>query len=190
MFFRKTFSRFDAWLQVWFFYIVVVRHHNDMTNPNPSQRQLVHEFVNWGIVEQRLQRFPAIGRAFAMKYLRSHQDTPPYYCHYMAWRLGTWNSESLFARLVELLDESLSRWKMPQRFSMPSSHTVHTVLGAKPFIPLLRDALVEHRLVEFADYPIVAYFTGKLEIVTVETVLGEVRAQHRPAFTSGGPSGV
>ena len=83
-----------------------------MTNPNPAQRQLVHEFIDWELVEQRLQRFPAIGRAFPIECLLSRQDTPPYYCHYMAWRLGTWNSESLFARLDELLAgaEKLPSW--------------------------------------------------------------------------------
>lgn len=83
-----------------------------MIDPNPAQRQLVHEFIDWKIVEQRLQRFPAIGRAFPVTLLRSRQETPPYYCHYMAWRLGTWNSESLFERLDELLAgaEKLHCW--------------------------------------------------------------------------------
>jgi hypothetical protein len=79
---------------------------------NPTQRQLIYKFINWDIVEKRLQLFSAIGRAFPVKLLRSHQETPPYYCHYMAWRLGTWESESLFARLDELLTgaEKLPCW--------------------------------------------------------------------------------
>jgi hypothetical protein len=87
-----------------------MQHESDY--PNPAQRQLVHRFIDWGIVEQRLQRFPAIDRAFPVELLRSHQETPPYYCHYMAWRLGTWNSESLFVRLDELLAgaEKLPSW--------------------------------------------------------------------------------
>lgn len=71
---------------------------------SPAQRQLVHRFVDWGIVEQRLQRFPAIGRAFPVELLKEYQETQPFYCHYMAWRLSTWSSESFFARLDELLD--------------------------------------------------------------------------------------
>src|SRR3990170_5335305 len=58
-----------------------------VSDPNPAQRQIVHELIDWEIAEQRLQRFPAIGRAFPVECLRSHQETPPYYCHYMAWRL-------------------------------------------------------------------------------------------------------
>ena len=83
-----------------------------VSDPNPAQRQLVHELIDWEIAEQRLQRFPAIGRAFPVECLRSHQETPPYYCHYMAWRLGPWNSESLLARLDELLAgaEKLPCW--------------------------------------------------------------------------------
>lgn len=89
---------------------------------NPAQRQLVHEFIDWKIVEQRLQRFPAIGRAFTVDHLRSCQETAPFYCHYMAWRLGTWNNESSFARIEELLAGAeklpcwaaeLSNWKSP-----------------------------------------------------------------------------
>lgn len=65
-----------------------------------------------------------------------------------------------------------------------------TVIDTQPFIPLLRNATAEYRQVEFGDHPIVAYFTGKFEIAAVKTALGEVRAEHRPTFTSGGPSGV
>lgn len=83
-----------------------------MNNPNPAQRLLVHKLIDWEIVAQRLQKFPAIGRAFSEELLRSHQETPPYYCHYMAWRLGTWNCESSFSRLDELLAvaEKLPYW--------------------------------------------------------------------------------
>jgi hypothetical protein len=80
--------------------------------PNPAQRQLVHKFIDWKIVENRLQRFPAIRRAFPVELLKSCQETPPFYCHYMAWRLGTWKSESFFVRLDELLTgaEKMPDW--------------------------------------------------------------------------------
>ena len=65
-----------------------------------------------------------------------------------------------------------------------------TILDTKPLIPLLRNAVAKYRQVEFGDHPIVAYFTGKFEIAAVKTLIGEVRAEHRPTFTSGGPSGV
>jgi hypothetical protein len=79
---------------------------------NPTQRQLVHKFIDWEVVENRLNQFPAIGRAFPIKNLRASQETPPYYCHYMAWRLGTWNDKLFFVRLDELLAsaEKIPHW--------------------------------------------------------------------------------
>ena len=79
---------------------------------NPAQQQLTHRLIDWGVVEQRLKRFPAIGRAFPVERLRSRQETQPFYCHYMAWRLGTWINESRFVRLEELLvgAEKLPCW--------------------------------------------------------------------------------
>lgn len=65
-----------------------------------------------------------------------------------------------------------------------------TVLDTKPFLPLLRNHKAKYRHVEFGDRPIIAYFTGKYEIAVVDTVFGEVRAEHRPSFSSGGPGGV
>jgi hypothetical protein len=81
-------------------------------DPRPAQRDLVHRFIDWEVVERRLQQFPAIGRAFPVEHLKSCQETPPFYCHYMGWRLGTWGNDSLFARLEELLTEAekLPRW--------------------------------------------------------------------------------
>ena len=78
----------------------------------PARRQLIEKFIDWRIIERRLQRFSAIDRAFPLKLLKSCQDVPPYYCHYMAWRLGTWESDSSFARLDELLTgaEKLPCW--------------------------------------------------------------------------------
>lgn len=72
----------------------------------PAQRQLVHRFIDWDIVECRCQRFPAIGRAFPVHYLRSCEENPPYYCHYMAWRLGTWRNESLFVHFDKLFHKA------------------------------------------------------------------------------------
>ncbi|MDY0280480.1 MAG: hypothetical protein RBR35_07955 [Salinivirgaceae bacterium] len=64
-----------------------------------------------------------------------------------------------------------------------------TVLDTASFIPLLRRDKMKYREVQFGEHPIIGYFTGKFEIVSVDTLLGEVRAEHRPSFTSGGPSG-
>jgi hypothetical protein len=73
----------------------------------------VRRFVDWELIDRRLSEYPAIGRAFDLDTLMGGSEKPPYYCHYMAWRLGTWESASLFARLEELLlhAESLPNWK-------------------------------------------------------------------------------
>jgi hypothetical protein len=74
-----------------------------MSNPSPAQRQLVTKHINWATVERRLQRFSQIRHAFPIDILKSKSEDPPYYCHYMAWRLGTWKNEKCFERLDELL---------------------------------------------------------------------------------------
>ena len=51
-----------------------------------------------------------------METLTNRCECPPYYCHYMSWRLGTWEDESLFHRLEELFccAEALPDWKHEQ----------------------------------------------------------------------------
>ena len=77
------------------------------------ERQFVHRLINWERVDSRLKCYPAIGRAFPVATLTKHCESPPYYCHYMSWRLGTWKNESLFHRLEELFccAEVLPDWK-------------------------------------------------------------------------------
>ena len=78
----------------------------------PAQRQLVHRLIGWERVTSRLERYPAIGRAFPLETLKRGCESPPYYCHYMAWCLGTWPNE-LVERLEELLRcaEDLPNWE-------------------------------------------------------------------------------
>lgn len=78
----------------------------------PAQRVLVEGFISWDRVRERLARYAAIGRAFPLDLLERHRASPPYFCHYMAWRLGVWSNESLFERLEELLRkaEALQSW--------------------------------------------------------------------------------
>jgi len=39
------------------------------------------------------------------------------------------------------------------------------------------------------DNPVIAYFTGKLELFSAETDIGRISARHSPSFDMGGPSG-
>ena len=79
----------------------------------PAQRQLVHQLIDWERVTSRRERYPEIGRAFPLETLKTGCESPPYYCHYMSWRLGTWEDESLFRRLEDLLccAEALPDWE-------------------------------------------------------------------------------
>lgn len=46
------------------------------------------------------------------------------------------------------------------------------------------------RRIERGEHPLVAYFTGKSEIVAADTILGRVSANNRPSYSIGGPRGV
>ena len=86
-----------------------------MTTPsrNPAQRQLVHQRIDWKRVQHRRTCHPAIGRTFPMNILERGCESSPYYCHYMSWRLGTWEDDCVFQRLEELLccAELLPNWE-------------------------------------------------------------------------------
>lgn len=62
-----------------------------------------------------------------------------------------------------------------------------SVIDARPYIAHLLKADPE---IAIGEYPQIAYFTGKTEIVRVSTVLGDVTAHHNPTSEIGGPKGV
>lgn len=78
----------------------------------PAQQQLVSSLLDWGLVQKRLARYPAIAESFPTERLKKRELKAPYFCHYMAWPLGTWQSEELFQRLDQLLEyaQSLPNW--------------------------------------------------------------------------------
>ena len=80
---------------------------------HPAQRHFVHKLIDWKRVKCRLERYPTIAQAFPLNTLEQHCESSPYYCHYMSWRLGTWQDESRFQRLEELLccAQTLPHWK-------------------------------------------------------------------------------
>ena len=83
----------------------------------PAQREFVHKLIDWKRVKCRCQKYRAIGQTFPMEMLKKHCESPPYYCHYMSWRLGTWENESLFRRLEELLccAKDLPNWEQEKK---------------------------------------------------------------------------
>ena len=96
-------------------------------------RHFVHELIDWGRIDSRRRRYPAIAKSFPEEVLRRHWDKPPYYCHGMAWRLGTWSdwSEATFARLNQLLclAGSIPNWENEESvLGMPDYGTFWSVI--------------------------------------------------------------
>ena len=92
-------------------YLTVRYVTNDGTEP--AQREIVHRLIDWNRIGSRQERYPAIKQAFPLEMMKKGCESPPYYCHYMAWRLGTWTDESQFQRLEELLSyaETIANWE-------------------------------------------------------------------------------
>lgn len=84
-----------------------------MPQGKSAHRQLVHQLIDWDLIETRLERYPAIRKAFPLATLLNYRENSPYYCHYMSWRLGTWQDEAKFRRLEQLLRcaDELPHWK-------------------------------------------------------------------------------
>ena len=80
----------------------------------PAHRIIVERSLCWELVRDRLDRFEHIGTQFDIDELRKCCESSPYYCHYMAWRLGTWRSDHLFenADLLLGIGAALPNWKI------------------------------------------------------------------------------
>ncbi len=69
----------------------------------PANKTLVHRYLNWDLVSERLSRYKHIGAVFDINEMKKCQEKIPYFCHYLAWRLGTWQNEQLFGFFDQLL---------------------------------------------------------------------------------------
>jgi len=69
-----------------------------------------------------------------------------------------------------------------------------TVIDAGPHIQSVaaanKSATGSDRSVRIGEMPLIAYFTGETLISQAPTVIGEVRAEHYPSWTMGGPEGI
>ena len=72
----------------------------------------MEDYLDWDKVEERLCKYVHIGRHFSINKFRDCSNDPPYYCHYLAWRLGAWNNDNLFEVFDELLGigSNLDNW--------------------------------------------------------------------------------
>ncbi len=69
----------------------------------PAHKILVRKYLDWEKVCNRLSRYEYIGKHYNLEALQDCSEKSPYYCHYLAWRLGTWEDEKSFAFFNELL---------------------------------------------------------------------------------------
>ena len=96
---------------------LTVRYVTD-DGTEPAQRELVHRLIDWNRIRIRHDRYPAIRQAFPLETMKKGCESPPYYCHYMAWCLGAWprEYEFLVRRLEELfrVAQRLPSWKHEQ----------------------------------------------------------------------------
>jgi len=79
----------------------------------PAHKCLIDKFIDWEKVEQRLYKYPNIGSQYNLKLFQECSSKPPFYCHYLALRLGTWEDDSLFEFLDNLFSvaKSLPNWE-------------------------------------------------------------------------------
>jgi hypothetical protein len=91
----------------------------------PAHQVIVERNLCWERVRDRLNRFEHIGKQFDIDELRKCSQSPPYYCHYMAWRLGTWHSDHLFENTDRLLDigSALPNWKVERSILKNSEYS-------------------------------------------------------------------
>lgn len=64
------------------------------------------------------------------------------------------------------------------------------VIDSTPLIESVVRANKLDRPIPIGDMPQIAYFTGRREIIAVETVIGKVSVNHCPSYSMGGPEGV
>jgi hypothetical protein len=87
-----------------------------------AHARLVRKVIEHADVCGRAVRFPAIARTFPCDVLELYSERPPYYCHFMAWRLATLSNRQL-CRFDELLAkaEQIPNWRKECRSFIKSA---------------------------------------------------------------------
>ena len=65
-----------------------------------------------------------------------------------------------------------------------------SVIDSRSIMKQIVETEKSHHDIRMEDYPEVAFYTGKTEVFSSDTVLGRVSARHNPTFNMGGPDGV
>ncbi len=79
---------------------------------DPAHKILIDRYLNWNLVKERLGRYENIGKFYSLSNLQACSKQAPFYCHYLAWRLGTWKDEKWFEFFNTLLGNAarLPNW--------------------------------------------------------------------------------
>lgn len=88
----------------------------------PAQKILVKKYLDWDKVSNRLSRYGCIENHYNLTTLHDCSEKSPYYCHYLAWRLGTWKNENWFIFFDEIIKNgnSLPNWDKKIKKEDPS----------------------------------------------------------------------
>ena len=73
----------------------------------PAHLNFVKKYLNWEKARERLDRYKNIAAIFPLAELQKCSDIAPFYCHYLGWRLGTWQNEKWFEFFDRLLEISM-----------------------------------------------------------------------------------
>lgn len=65
-----------------------------------------------------------------------------------------------------------------------------SVVDARPHMERIAEAKESSRTIEIGEHPLLFYFTGKYDIFSVDTVLGNISATHGISYTFPGPTGI
>ena len=69
----------------------------------PSHLTFIKQYLNWERARERLSRYKHIAEIFPITELQNCANKAPFYCHYLSWRLGTWQNEGWFEFFDKLL---------------------------------------------------------------------------------------
>ena len=92
----------------------------------PSHKYFIDKFLDWELVEYRLSKYKNINSHYDLKLFQECSSKSPYYCHYLAWRLGTWKNESIFEFIDHLFEiaSSLPNWRTEKHLLRSQEYSV------------------------------------------------------------------
>ena len=81
---------------------------NPMEENFRNHKILVHEYLQEDLVKDRLSKYKSISKIYKFDDFKKCSNKQPYYCHYLAWRLGRWKDEEWCKYFDGLLENAIS----------------------------------------------------------------------------------